>query len=97
MTEIHQALFRDGLAGVERRLIDTIDDTERETADLERLAELQGGLTQAISEMQTVLAPDDALQEPFEADDASVRKRAERTQDEAIVGIKPPASSREDS
>ena len=97
LTEIHQALFRDGLAGVERRLIDTIDDTERETADLERLAELQGGLTQAISEMQTVLAPDDALQEPFEADDASVRERAERTQDEAIVGIKPPASSREDS
>ncbi|PYR26778.1 MAG: hypothetical protein DMF92_17720 [Acidobacteria bacterium] len=97
LTEIHQALFKDGLAGVERRLIDTIDETERETADLERLAELQGGLTQAISEMQTVLAPDDALQEPFEADDASLRERAERTQDEAIVGIKPPASSREDS
>ena len=98
LTEIHQALlFRDGLAGVERRLIDTIDETEREKVGRERLAELQGGLTLAISEMQTVLAHDDALQERLEADDASVREPAERTQDEAIVGIKTRASSMEDS
>jgi len=98
LTEIHQALlFRDGLAGVERRLIDTIDETEREKVARERLAELQGGLTLAISEMQTVLAHDDALPERLEPDDASVRERAERTKDEAKFGIKPRASSTEDS
>jgi hypothetical protein len=98
LTEIHQSLlFRDGLAGVERRLIDAIDETQQEKVDGERLAELQGGLTLAISKMQTVLAHGDALQEPLEADDASVRERAERAQAEAIVGIKPRASSTEDS
>ena len=65
LTEIHQALlFRDGVAGVvEQRLIDTIDETERENVDRGRFAELQGGLTLAISDMQTVLAHDDPLQE----------------------------------
>jgi predicted ABC-type ATPase len=97
LTEIHQALlFRDGLAGAERRLIDTIDETEREIVECDHLAELQGSLTLAISDMQTVLAHDSALQEGLEAD-ASVRERAERSQDEPIVGVKPRASSMEDS
>ena len=65
LTEIHQALlFRDGVAGVvEQRLIDTIDETERENVERGRFAELQGGLTLAISDMQTVLAHDDPLHE----------------------------------
>ncbi len=65
--------------------------------DRGRLSELQGGLALAISEMQTVLAHDNALQERFEADDDSVRGRAGRTQDETTVGIKLRASSMEDS
>jgi hypothetical protein len=87
LIEVQQALLvRDGSrVEIERRLIDGIDEAARKKADGERLAGLQGRLTSAFSEMQTVLTHGEALQQPFEAEHDRLERPSTETIDEAAA------------
>jgi hypothetical protein len=65
LLEVQQSLLvRNSVDVVERRLADAIDEGARTKAEGERLAHLQGGLTQPISEMKAVLADEEVQREP---------------------------------